>query len=307
MSNVFTDQRLLSAQELSRLAAAVDGTYVFPSTAGGAVTANSGLTLNVAAITGSTVTINGSVISTAYAGGTVTHDAADVTNPRRDYIYYNSSGAVGIKKGAAAAKPVLPDLASTEIAVAEIYIAANDTTISGASEIIDRRQSSSVAVAIAGTSSTPTATTSTSAVDLVTIAGLSIPVTDWVKVMFNCRKTATNASAVYFGLKLNSTVVAEASSTTNVASFTTNNRAEDGLSVINIAPRSTNYLQGFISMFAARVSSTGATAGTPAINNLATTAAMPSATITSVAIRAINDTSNNNAEVTSVRILTGVA
>lgn len=143
MSNTFTDQRLLSAQELSRIAAAIDGTYVFPSTAGGAVTANSGLTLNVAAITGSTVTIAGAVISTAYAGGTVTHDAADATNPRRDYIYYNTSGSVGIKKGTAAAKPVLPDLASTEIAVAEVYIAANDTTISGASEIIDKRQSRS--------------------------------------------------------------------------------------------------------------------------------------------------------------------
>lgn len=143
MSNLFNNQRLLTSQEIERLAAAIDGTYVFPSTAGGAVTANSGLTLNVAAITGSTVTIAGAVISTAYAGGTVTHDAADATNPRRDYIYYNTSGSVGIKKGTAAAKPVLPDLASTEIAVAEIYIAANDTTISGASEIIDKRQSRS--------------------------------------------------------------------------------------------------------------------------------------------------------------------
>lgn len=140
MANTFTDQRLVSAQELSRLAAAIDGTYYFPSSAGGAVTANSGLTVSVAAIVAGTVVVNGSAVATAYAGGTVTHDAADATNPRRDYIYYNTSGAVGIKKGTPAAKPVLPDLASTEIAAAEIYIAANDTTISGSGEIIDKRQ-----------------------------------------------------------------------------------------------------------------------------------------------------------------------
>lgn len=139
MSNTFQTGKGLSFHELNRLADAMAGKYMFPESAGGAVTTSSGLTVAVAAIAGNTVTINGSLVSTAYAGGTVTASAADATNPRRDIVYYDTSGAVGVAAGTAAATPHVPTLTSTQIAVAELYVAANSVTIS-AGDIADRRQ-----------------------------------------------------------------------------------------------------------------------------------------------------------------------
>lgn len=144
MSNVFTSGRGLNALDLTRLGAAIAGTYDFPSTAGGAVTVSSGMTVAVAAITGSTVTINGTLETTAYAGGTVTLDASDPTNPRIDSIYYDQTGAVDNAMGTAVAVtsttgPVPPTLADDQIRVADIYVAAGTTTIS-AGNITDRRQ-----------------------------------------------------------------------------------------------------------------------------------------------------------------------
>jgi hypothetical protein len=138
MTVTITAQRILGAQELSRLAAADDGTYVFPARAGGVVTASSGMTLDVSAIASGTVVINGTLVATGYTASTVVLDAADATHPRRDYIFFKSDGTVGIKKGTAAAKPALPTLADSEIAIAEVYVAANDVSI-GSSEITDRR------------------------------------------------------------------------------------------------------------------------------------------------------------------------
>lgn len=300
MSVTFTDQRYLSAQELTRLSAAVEGTYVFPSTAGGAVTANSGLTLNVSAISGAKVKINGTLVATAYAGGTVTVGAANATNPRRDYIYYNSSGTVAVKAGTASATPLLPDLASTEIAVAEIYIAANDTTISGASEIIDRRQDVSTGMKLVASVNTPTSTTSTSAVDLVTISGLSIPATSGVRIVWQARKQALGATSVAFGIKLNSTVVIEAEDWFISSEV---QQAEDGICEFEIAPRATNYLAGMTAEWRFRVSATGAEANQQVIYNGTPAAILPNATITSLAIRARNNSSTNNAaEVSSIQV-----
>ena len=71
---------------------------------------------------------------------------------------------------------------------------------------------------------------------------------------------ATNAQTASFGLKLNSTVVMEAgaSGTTYAAITSATSRAEDGVCVIDIAPRSTaNYTSGITSYFR-----TGITAST---------------------------------------------
>ena len=122
------------------MAAATAGTYVFPVAAGGAVTANAGMTLSVAAIiANSGVVVNGTLDTTGYAGGTTVIATADATNPRRDYVWYDGAGAIGNTSGTAGTRPKLPDLTAGRIALAEIYVAANDTTISGATEITDRR------------------------------------------------------------------------------------------------------------------------------------------------------------------------
>lgn len=151
---------------------------------------------------------------------------------------------------------------------------------------------------------TPTSTTSTSAVDLVTISGLSIPVTAAVLVAFNWRKQALAANAVAFGLKLNSTVIKEAAITnTYCAGSSTTNQAEDGIGVIWLTPRSTSYLSGVISYGAGYAAAgTSGGIGTPAITGSRITNPMPAATITSIAIRAINDTASNAAEVSSVQV-----
>jgi hypothetical protein len=143
MPNNFTAGRGMNAQSLTRLGAAVDGTYFFPSTAGGAVTPSSGLTIAIAAITANLVTIN-SVLSAAYAGGTLAVAAADATNPRIDTVVQNVAGTVAIVTGtpvavAATTGPTPPTIAATQIAIADIYVAANATAI-GTNEITDRRQ-----------------------------------------------------------------------------------------------------------------------------------------------------------------------
>lgn len=139
MPNVFTSQRILSAFELTRLAAAPAGTYLVPSTAGGAVTPSAGMVLAVSAIPRGLVTVNGVRDTTGQAANTVTVTTAHTSLPRRDWVYYEPGVGFGVTAGTVAAKPALPSLTAGRIALAEVYVAANDTTI-GSSEIIDRRQ-----------------------------------------------------------------------------------------------------------------------------------------------------------------------
>lgn len=138
----FSTTRVTAAQQMNRLSAGVAGTYGFePGAAAGsgAVTVSTGLTVNVAAIAAGAYRINDSIISTAYGASTVTHDAASPTNPRIDVVKINSSGAVGIEKGTAAATPVPPTLASTELELAQVLVGAGVTEITGG-DILDRRQ-----------------------------------------------------------------------------------------------------------------------------------------------------------------------
>ena len=161
---------------------------------------------------------------------------------------------------------------------------------------------------------TPTSTTSTSAVDLVTIstdvygAALSIPVTAGLMITFNWRKQALAANGVAFGFKINSTVVCEAAfaATTNpLARSSATNQGEAGTGGFLILPRSSsNYIGWCPNIATAWIISTGITAYNPYIPVVlgGITAVMPSVAITSLAIRAINDTASNAAEVTSVQV-----
>lgn len=145
MAVEYTAGRALSAQaDLERLSDALAGQYAFPESAGGAVTPSSGMTLAVAAITGNKVTIEGDLVATGYAGGTVNIPASDTDYPRRDLIYYDDTGAVGVEEGVplpltTTSGPVPPTLDDDQIAVAEVYVAANATSISSG-DITDRRQ-----------------------------------------------------------------------------------------------------------------------------------------------------------------------
>lgn len=160
-------------------------------------------------------------------------------------------------------------------------------------------------IPVASNSSAQT-TTSTSAVDLLTLTPTnSIGINDWALVRAEVRKTATAAQAVSFGLKINSTTVLEAGASSGhtrpVSSAT--NQAEAGFIEFLIPPRSTaNYGFGIRANWAFYTTAGNASNSmfdliSGGSGSTAAAAAVPNAAITSVTIRAINNTSNNNAEV----------
>lgn len=130
-------------------------------------------------------------------------------------------------------------------------------------------------------------TTSTSAIDLVTISGLSIPVTSGLIINGVARKGTGAAAGCGLGLKVNSTVVCEAVVAVGshvVWETTTTNQLEDGTFQMWIFPRSANYLQsGYGFYFNANVSAAVPQGIWPTRN-----AVFPNVTITSIVIRGIS-------------------
>jgi len=159
-------------------------------------------------------------------------------------------------------------------------------------------------------STTATTTASVTAVDLVTLStdvrgdALSIATDRWARVSFNYRKLATSANAVAFGLKINSTVVIEAANSTGVPRSSATQQAESGFGYFLIPPRSTNYGFGVDIDYSTFTTAGAVTVSGKAEANPNAINAVPNAIITSLAIRAINATSTNSAEVTVVTVET---
>ena len=130
--------RVVSIEQMGRIGAAIDGTFGMLA-AEGAVTTSANLTVAVAAITASSYVIAGNKITTAYAGGTVTSDAADGSNPRIDIVTIDTSGTVAIAKGTAAATPIPPTIGATKLELAMLLVASSATSFTS-NDIIDRRQ-----------------------------------------------------------------------------------------------------------------------------------------------------------------------
>lgn len=63
-------------------------------------------------------------------GANVTHAAANATNPRIDLIVVTNAGALAIRAGTAAAAPKPGIRSANDVALATVFIPANDTTIS---------------------------------------------------------------------------------------------------------------------------------------------------------------------------------
>lgn len=98
-----------------------------------AVTGAASMTPSVAA---GVVISNGAWFSVT--GGTVTIGTADATNPRLDLIVVNSSGALAVRAGTAAASPKPPARSANDVVLAVAYVPASDTTIAS-SQITDLR------------------------------------------------------------------------------------------------------------------------------------------------------------------------
>lgn len=151
--------------------------------------------------------------------------------------------------------------------------------------------------ALAGSDTVENTTTSATPSDLITISGLSITAGTPFRIMFSFRKSSGAAATVGFGLKLNSTVVMEA----NVVAWTSGtNQAENGTCVIDVNASSTNYLRngriGFVDLSSAG-SQLERIYGFESADN-------PNATITSIAIRGMSNSTSVTAGVKNVFVWT---
>lgn len=105
-------------------------------TTGCAVTAQGSPDMTVAVSAG-TVRIRGRKVTVT--GGNVTITAADATNPRFDLITVDTTGAKAAVAGTpAATSPVVPATPANRVALATVYVPANDTAIN-TNQITDKR------------------------------------------------------------------------------------------------------------------------------------------------------------------------
>jgi hypothetical protein len=124
-------QSVFYEEDLSIVVAGLSGTDCVLS--GLAVTGGTDMTPAVA---------KGAVLSNgvmfAVAAADVTIGTADATNPRFDLIVVNSSGALAVRAGTAAASPKPPVRSANDVVLYQVYVPANATQITQA-RCIDKR------------------------------------------------------------------------------------------------------------------------------------------------------------------------
>lgn len=162
-------QSVLFREDLEVLVAGVSGVDCVLS--GLAVTGGADMTPAVA---------KGAVLSNrvmfAVAGADVTIGAADGSNPRIDLIVVNSSGALAVRAGTAAAAPKPPERSTNDVVIAQVYIPASDTTIA-TTQIKDRRVTPSFPICIYRTTTAETTDTTAALIEALNKAnsGVTIP------------------------------------------------------------------------------------------------------------------------------------
>lgn len=145
------------------------------------------------------------------------------------------------------------------------------------------------AVTRAGGNTTEATTTSTTAVDLLSVASLSLGVSLPIQVLVGGRKTSGAASSVYLGLKLNATITADAGSAVfSVITFNTTNEAQSRSATFWLPQRVTLYGDIGSVLGVATGSANNAVAQGSAPAGIA---GMPLDTITDVIIRGLSATS----------------
>lgn len=119
--------------DLDILQAAIGG--VSGVSSGCAVTAQ-GSPNNTVAVASGTVVVAG--VAVVVSSGNVTMTAAHATLPRFDLITVNNAGTKAYTPGTAASNPVPPAVPANSVALAQIYVPANDNVINS-TQIIDKR------------------------------------------------------------------------------------------------------------------------------------------------------------------------
>lgn len=133
-------------------------------------------------------------------------------------------------------------------------------------------------------SNTAEVTTATGAtVDLVVITlTRAVLVSEVLRIVVSYRKTSGAASVAQLGLKLNTTTVLAPGSSV-LAQTTSVNQAEDGIVIVDISPRSTNYQGGFMGSYRTVISASGGAAQAMTASATGLTV-LPIASLTSVTI-----------------------
>ena len=137
-----------------------------------AVTGNANLVPSVAK---GAVLTNG--ILKAVAANTVTIGAADATNPRIDLIVVDSSGALQVRAGTAAAFPKPPTRTANDVIISAVYVPATATSLATANCVDLRVLREQGPITIYKTTAAETTNTSVAAVHVLnkTASGLVIP------------------------------------------------------------------------------------------------------------------------------------
>ena len=128
-----TNQSIWMSTDIDILTAGLNGVGVVTDCA---VTAQGSPDMTVAIAAGIVRIASGALVTVTSGNGTIT--AADGTNPRIDLVSANDTGTKTVTAGTAAANPKAPALPAGNIALAMVYVPANDTTIA-ANQITDKR------------------------------------------------------------------------------------------------------------------------------------------------------------------------
>lgn len=128
-----TNQSIWMSTDIDILTAGFNGVGVI---SGCGVTAQGSPDMTVAVAAGFVQVASGLVI--AVAAGNVTISAANATNPRIDLVSASDTGTKTVTAGTAAASPKAPALPAGDVALAMVYVPANDTTIES-DHITDKR------------------------------------------------------------------------------------------------------------------------------------------------------------------------
>lgn len=112
----------------------------------------------------------------AVAAADVTIGTADATDPRIDLIVVNSSGALAVRAGTAAAAPKPPVRTANDVVLGMVYVPANDTAIAS-TQIIDKRVFPNYPIVIYKTTTAETTNTTAAAIEALNKAnaGVTIP------------------------------------------------------------------------------------------------------------------------------------
>lgn len=112
----------------------------------------------------------------AVAAADVTIGTADATNPRIDLIVVNSSGALAVRAGTAAATPKPPERSANDVVIAAVFVPANDTSIE-TTKCVDMRVTPAFPLCIYRTTTAETTNTTAAAIEALNKAnsGVTIP------------------------------------------------------------------------------------------------------------------------------------